>query len=76
MIDNQSVLGATPELYMTGENLYLARTVYDSEAGDPFTEDGYEVQEFHDTVRTELLRFSLQSGQIDAASEGRSRGAC
>lgn len=70
MIDNQSVLGARPELYMTGETLYLARTVYDSEAGDPFTEDGYEVQEFHDTVRTELLRFSLQSGQIDAASQG------
>lgn len=70
MIDNQSILGAGTEFYMSTENLYLARTVYDSVEGTPFMEDGYEVQEFQNSTRTELLRFSLQAGEITPAAEG------
>ena len=55
---------------MSQNNLYFSRTIYDTEEGDAYTEDGYDVQEYKDSSHTELLRFSLQDGNIAPEAEG------
>ena len=70
LISNQSVLGGGTEFYMSQNNLYFSRAIYDTEEGDAYTEDGYDVQEYKDSSHTELLRFSLQDGNIAPEAEG------
>ena len=70
LISNQSVLGGGTEFYISQNNLYFSRTIYDTEEGDAYTEDGYDVQEYKDSSHTELLRFSLQDGNIAPEAEG------
>lgn len=55
-----AVLGAGENVYCSGENLYVARTVYTSRA---------------DTYRTELYRFSLEDGKPVYAASGEVPGS-
>lgn len=74
IISSESVLGGAAEIYMNKENLYVARSIYNSEVVETYEEKPYTVQKYEDTRFTELVRFSLNDGYIRKEASGRVDG--
>lgn len=68
ILSSTSVLGGAARIYMSMDNLYVSRSFYDVIEGESFIEDNYTVQAFEEKSRTELLKFSLDDGNIQMDS--------
>ncbi|MBQ9931113.1 MAG: beta-propeller domain-containing protein [Firmicutes bacterium] len=74
ILSNRSVAGGGNTVYMNYENLYLTRTVYDTQISDPIEEGPYIVETYKETSCTEILRFELNDGALYLAAEGKVPG--
>jgi hypothetical protein len=72
--ENQTVLGGGSTVYMNEDNLYIARTVYEEGAGEPYKESVYTVVAYDSYWRTEVSRFDIASGGIKLVSTGSVKG--
>ena len=72
--DSLCLLGGSDTVYMTGETLYLAGTVYCSEALESRKESVYTVESYLSGQVTELVRIDLD-GSLDADACGSVPGA-
>ena len=68
-IDQLSVLGSTETVYMSSENLFLASSVYTSDVKEAYQESVYTVEEHVDRITTQLMRISLNHGQMDTTAQ-------
>jgi uncharacterized secreted protein with C-terminal beta-propeller domain len=67
---SQSILGAGNTIYMSHNNLYLARNVYDNGLVNTYTDEQYTVTEYRQGSRTEIVRFALNGGAITLEATG------
>lgn len=70
MLSVQSVLGAGSEVYMRGDNIYIAGTVFDDGASEPRREDVYTVVDYHQSSNTAIYRFGVTETGIELEAEG------
>ena len=70
ILSSESVLGGAAEIYMNAVNLYVARPVFAVEESEPYEEGNYTVRTFEEKSRTELIRFSLNDGDIHRDASG------
>ncbi len=63
-----SLLGDAGEVYMSGNNLYLANSNYISEESEPRKEDNYEVVDFTEKTELEIVRITLDAKPTIAAT--------
>lgn len=75
MVNSQSVLGGGDTVYMNAGNFYLCRSVYQDDAGEPYTEDNYTVTAHKTGVSTTVNRFSVADSQLSYAATGAVQGA-
>lgn len=75
LVNSLSVLGGGNAVYMNAENLYLCRSVYQDDAGAPYTEDNYTVTAHTTDVNTTISRFSVADGNLSYAATGTVKGA-
>lgn len=75
LLGSQSVLGGGETVYMNTENLYLCRSVYSDEAGEPYDESPYTVTAHTTSVRTTVLRYAVSAGGLSYAAAGTVPGA-
>ena len=61
----QTVLGAGSTVYMSKDNLYLAKTSYREESGEPYTESIYKVVDWTSRNYTNVVRFALSGGGVE-----------
>ena len=72
--DNISVLGSGDTIYMNYDNLYIARSYYETTESAPYSEDQYTVVAYEDKSVTDIMRFSLAEGGIALAAAGQIDG--
>lgn len=75
LLNSQSILGGGETVYMNAQNLYLSRSVYRDQAGEPYQEDNYTVTEHKTDVQTTVNRFSVTDGKLVYAATGTVPGA-
>ena len=75
LLGSQSVLGGGETVYMNAQNFYLCRSVYQDNAGEPYTEDNYTVTAHTTDVNTTVNRFSVADGKLSYAATGTVTGA-
>jgi uncharacterized secreted protein with C-terminal beta-propeller domain len=68
-VDQKSVLGEASTTYMSYNNLYLASSVYESEAKEPYQESVYTVEERVDKYSTQIIRVGIGAGALDVAAQ-------
>lgn len=76
LAQEMAILGAGSTVYMNAENLYVAGSVYDSGASEPYKEGVYTVVEYNSTTKTDITRFAVdqESGLVKYAASGSVNG--
>ena len=64
-LSQETVLGAGSTVYMNENNLYLANTRYEEQAGEPYTESVYQVVDYVSKNYTNIIRFAVDKGQVE-----------
>ena len=72
--DTISVLGGGDTIYMNHDNLYIARSYYETAESSPYTEDQYTVVAYEEQSVTDIMRFSLSDGSISLVAAGQIEG--
>ena len=74
LTDAKSILGGGDEVYMSGENLYILGSKWETAEIRDFTESVYKVTEYLNTASTEIFRFDLAGGGLTLAAGGKISG--
>ena len=64
-LSQQTVLGAGNTVYMSKDNLYLAKTRYEEAQSEPRTESVYQVVDCTSKNYTNIVRFALNDGKAE-----------
>lgn len=69
-----SMLGRADNIYMSGENIYVADTSWVVEESDEYTVDQYVVVDYVDYAQTNVHKFSYSDGEITYKCSGAVKG--
>jgi inhibitor of cysteine peptidase len=67
---NQTLLGGGSTVYMNHDNLYIARSMYDDGASEPYRKGVYTVVDYRSQSNTEISRLALSGGSVELAATG------
>jgi len=70
VIDNLALLSGTTFIYMSSENLYIARQNRFHYVSEPYGKDGYTVVDHRISSRMDIIRFSLSKRSLSVAAYG------
>lgn len=73
-LSETAVLDGGSTLYMSYDNIYLFRTIYEDTASEPYTEGHYSVVDYTSSTSTTISRFSVTDGVIALAASGTVEG--
>ncbi|MBE6036907.1 MAG: hypothetical protein E7223_04695 [Clostridiales bacterium] len=75
-IGSSSVLGGGDTVYMSHDNLYVGKTIYEETAADLEEKEGNYIVTHHTSGNyTDLMRFALKDGKLELAATNRIEGA-
>lgn len=69
-LSSVSVLGSAGAIYMNGSNLYIAATTWKMDESQPYTVDQYSVIDYEQSSATDIMRFSIDGGNISFQASG------
>jgi len=69
ILDTLALLGGGNTVYMNGDNLYLARSIFKTEESAPYTKSVYSVVDYTNTTSTGITRISLTEAALTAQAE-------
>lgn len=73
LVDTESVLGGSNQVYMSENAIYLTKSEYDEEVSEEYEKDGYTVTDHKTKNYTDIYRIGFENG-LDLTASGRVEG--